>query len=206
METENNGIQPILTRQYHIPYEMFRSAFISFQNRHVHPRNYLLMAVFLAVAAIYGYFVVIGTEQQKPMYCMIVLFCVAMCAFQWYKPRKIRRNLMEAIRGLEEDLYEFRLYPAYLEIGTILPEEELTQEQQEADALFDDAPQENFSGTRIHYSNALKITEYSEYFIVYMVKSNFYVLPKKEFSEQETELLRTEFTKNLGKGFASRIK
>ena len=76
----------------------------------------------------------------------------------------------------------------------------------QADDLFDDTPQENFSGTRIYYSNALKVTEYSEFFIIYMKKSNFYVLPKKEFSEQETELLRTEFSKNLGKGFSKKMR
>lgn len=203
MNTENKGIQPILTKQYHIPYEMFRDAFTAFQKRYVHPRNYMLMAVFLAVACLYGYYVAIGTQQQKPVYCMIVLFCIVMCAFQWFKPRKIRRNLLEAVRGLEEDLYELRLFPEYLEIGTILPEEEVTQEQQEADELFEDVPQENFSGTRIYYSKALKITEHSEYFIVYMVKSNFYILPKKDFTAQETTLLRTEFAKALGKGFAA---
>ena len=196
----------MLTKQYHIPYEMFRNAFIAFQKQYVYPRSYVLMAVFLLIAGVYGYCVVEGTEQQRPIYCMIVMFCLVLAAFQWFNPRKIRRNLMEAIRGLEEDLYEFRLYPEYLEIGTILPEEELSQEQQEADDLFDDTPQENFSGTRIYYSNALKVTEYSEFFIIYMKKSNFYVLPKKEFSEQETELLRTEFSKNLGKGFSKKMR
>ena len=196
----------MLTKQYHIPYEMFRSAFTAFQKQYVYPRNYTLMAVFLLIAGVYSYYVVEGTDQQRPIYCMIIMLCLVLCALQWYNPRKIRRNLMEAIRGLEDDLYEYRLYPEYMEIGTILPDEELSGQQQETDELFDDVPQENFSGTRIYYSNALKVTEYSEFFIVYMKKSNFYVLPKKDFSEQETELLRTEFAKNLGKGFSKKMR
>ncbi len=201
-----NTAEPILKKQYHIPYEMFRSAFIAFQKRYVYPRNYLLMAILLAIACLYSYYVVEGTEQQRPIYCMIVLVCVVLCAFQWYNPRKIRRNLMEAIRGLENDLYEFRLCPESLEIGTILEEEASSEEEQETDALFDDVPKENFSGTRIFYSKALKVTEYSEYFIVYMVKSNFYVLPKTAFTEAEIELLRNEFSKNLGKGFYKKMR
>lgn len=196
----------MLTKQYHIPYEMFRSAFIAFQKKYVYPRNYLLMAIFLLIAFIYAYFTAVGTEQQRPLYCMIIMVCVIMCGFQWYNPRKIRRNLMESIRELEQDLYEFRLYPEYMEIGTILPEEDLASETQEADALFEDVPAENFSGTRIYYSKALKITEYREFFIVYMVKANFYILPKKAFSEEEIEVLRTEFEKNLDNGFQSKIK
>lgn len=196
----------MLIKQYHIPYEMFREAFTAFQKKYVYPRTYLLTCIFLLVAGIYAYAMAYGTEQQRPMYCMIIMVCIIMCGFQWYTPKKIRRNLMESIRGIEGDLYEFRLYPEYMEIGTILPEEELSAEEQEADALFDDAPQENFSGTRIYYSNALKITEYSEFFIVYMVKANFYVLPKKDFSEEEITLLREEFAKNLNKGYQSKIK
>ncbi len=196
----------MLTKQYHIPYEMFRNAFISFQKKYVYPRSYLLMAVFLLVAGIYAYFTAIGTEQQRPMYCMIIMVCVIMCGLQWYNPRKIRRNLMESIRGLEGDLYEFRLYPEYLEIGTILPEEEVSEDMQETDALFEDVPQENFSGTRMYYSKALEVTEYPEFFIVYIKKANFYVLPKNAFSEEELNLLRGEFSRNLNDGFQSKIK
>ena len=39
-----------------------------------------------------------------------------------------------------------------------------------------------------------------------MVKVNFYVLPKKAFSEEEIKTLREEFSKNLGKGYQSKIK
>lgn len=206
MDMEKNGAEPILTKQYHIPIEMFRSAFVAFQRKYVYPRNYAMMAVFLVVACIYAYYVVIGTDQQRPIYCMIILVCAVMIGFQWYNPRKVRRNLMQAVRELEDDLYELRIFPEYLEIGTILPDEEITEEQAEADALFEDVPQENFSGTRIYYSKALKVTEYRDFFIVYMVKVNFYVLPKKDFSEEEIKTLRETFSKNLGKGYQSKIK
>lgn len=196
----------MLTKQYHIPYEMFRDAFTAFQKKYVYPKSYLLTAVFLLVAGIYAYVMAYGTEQQRPLYCMIIMVCIIMCGFQWYTPKKIRRNLMESIKGIEGDLYEMRLYPEYLEIGTILPDEELSEDTQEADALFDDAPQENFSGTRIHYSKALLVTEYPDYFMVYIKKANFYILPKQAFSEEETALLRGEFSKNLNNGFQSKIK
>ncbi len=205
METENTVAQPLLTKQYHIPYEMFRNAFIAFQKKYVYPRTYAMMALLLAVAGIYSYYVVTGTDSQRPLYCMIIMFCLVLFALQWLCPRRIRRRLMEAIRDLEEDLYELHLYPEYLEIGTILPEEAISEEQEEADALFDDAPEGNFSGTRIHFSNVVKITEYSEFFIVYIKKSNFYVVPKKDFSEAEQNRMRDTFSARLGKGFASKI-
>ncbi len=206
METENTVVQPLLTKQYHIPFAMFRDAFAAFQKQYVYPRTYVMMALLLAVAGIYSYCVVTGTDSQRPLYCMIIMFCLVLCALQWLSPRRIRRRLMEAIRDLEEDLYEMHLFPEYLEIGTILPEEALTEEDQEADALFDDAPEGNFSGTRIHFSNVVKVTEYREFFIVYIKKSNFYVLPKSAFTDAELDMMRDTCSARLGKGFASRIK
>ncbi len=206
MESEKLSTTPILTKQYHIPIEMFRNAFIAFQRKYVYPRNYLIMAVFLMAGIIYAYQITVATEQQRPIYCMIVLFCILMIGLQWFNPRKVRRNLMNAVRELENDLYEVRIFSEYLEIGTILPDEEVSEEQEQADALFEDAPQENFSGTRLHYGKFMKVTEYRDFFIVYMVKVNFYVLPKKEFSEEEIKKLRETFSKNLGKGFANKMK
>ena len=39
----------------------------------------------------------------------------------------------------------------------------------------------------------MKIHEYPEYFLVYLDRSNFYVIPKKDFSEDETAQLRKIF-------------
>lgn len=206
METEKNGVSPLLRKQYHIPVEMFRNAFVAFQRKFVYPRNYVMMGIFLLAGVIYAWQVTQCSEQQRPIYCMIVVFCILMIGFQWYHPRKVRRNLMDAVKELEEDLYEFRLFPEYLEIGTILPEDELTEEQVQADALFEDEAQENFSGTRLHYSKSMKVMEYKDFFIVYMVKVNFYVIPKNAFTEEEIELLRSEFSKNLEKGFTNKVK
>ncbi len=199
MQNETPSI--LLEKQYHIPFALFKKAFTAFQKKYVYPRNYLVMAIFLLAAGIYCYFIITGTDSQRPMYCMVAMFCVLMAVLQWFNPRKIRRNLMEAVKEIEEDRYFLKIYPEYLEIGTILPEEEVSEETEAADALFDDAPKENFTGTRMHYNDEMRLTEYSDFFLLYQKKSMVYTIPKAAFSEEELEMLRVHFENKLGKHF-----
>ncbi len=198
MEETQQTILP--EKRYHISFEMFKAAFIAFQRRYVYPRNYLIIAILLIVCVIYTISILQSAAAEQPLYGFVILCCIVMCVFQWYNPRKIRRNLMEAVREIEDDTYILRIYPEYLEIGTLIPEEE-QQEEEASDELFDDTPEEQLSGTRIFYSKAFKITEYKEFFMAYQKRSMFYVIPKKHFSDAELDLLRQHFSSRLGKSF-----
>lgn len=195
--------KPMLEKEYRIPFSLFQDAFTAFQKRYVFPRTRIVMALLLIAAAIYSYFVVAGTDSQRPIYCMVVMVCLVCCAMQWYNPRKIRRNLMEGIREIEEDRYRLRVFADCLEIGTLLPPEELpSEEERAADALFDDEPQEDFTGTRIFYTKDIPITEYRDFFLIYLKKQMFYVVPKGDLTDGEIHMLRQLFSEKLGKGFA----
>ena len=190
----------LLEKQYKIPFDMFRDAFIAFQKKFVYPKSYAIMGVLAVVIGIYAYFIVYGGENvNRGLYCMIILFCLMMMAFQWINPRKIRMKLMEGVKEIEDDEYRLRIFPEYLEIGTILPPEDA--KAAETDDLFDDVPEEDFSGTRIHYNKGLNVVEYPAFFMIYQQKSMFYVVPKSAFSEEELEILRVHFSKRLDKTF-----
>ena len=190
----------LLEKQYKIPFDMFRNAFIAFQKKFVYPKSYAIMGVLAVVIGIYAYFIVYGGENvNRGLYCMIILFCLMMMAFQWINPRKIRMKLMEGVKEIEDDEYRLRIFPEYLEIGTILPPEDA--KAAETDDLFDDVPEEDFSGTRIHYNKGLNVVEYPAFFMIYQQKSMFYVVPKSAFSEEELEILRVHFSKRLDKTF-----
>lgn len=195
----------LLEKQYQIPFDMFRNAFIAFQRKFVYPKSYVIMGILAAVIGVYAYFIVYGGENaNRSLYCMIILFCLVMMAFQWMNPRKIRMKLMEGVKEIENDQYRLSVYPEYLEIGTILPPEEA--ESAESDDLFDDTPAENFSGTRIHYNKGMNVLEYPEFFMIYQQKTMFYVVPKSAFSEEELEILRVHFSKRLEKTFKTMRK
>ncbi len=191
--------KPLIEKQYRIPFAMFRTAFLAFQRRFVYPKNYCIMAVLLLVSVLYGYFIMTDDGANVPLYCMIILFCLVMAGIQWYNPRKIRRNLMEGVKEIEDDVYRLTIYPEYLEIGTMLPPEEQAPEEQ--DALFEDKPEEDFSGTRIYYNKGMHVREYETFFMIYQTKTMFYAVPKSAFTEEEMEIMRVHFSKRLAKTF-----
>ena len=200
-ENKNDGL--LLEKQYQIPFDMFRNAFIAFQRKFVYPKTYAIMGVLAVVIGIYAYFIIYGGENaNRSLYCIIILFCLVMMAFQWMNPRKIRMNLMEGVREIEDDQYRLRIFPEYLEIGTILPPED--KEAAGADELFDDTPEEDFSGTRIHYNKGMHMIEYPAFFMIYQQKTMFYVVPKSAFTEEELEIMRVHFSQRLEKNFSSK--
>ncbi len=202
MTEENKAL--LIEKQYKIPFAMFREAFTAFQKRFVYPRTYLVMGLLLVICCVYGYFIAYGSEgANRSLYCMIILFCLVMMGFQWYTPRKVRRNLMEGVRQIEDDKYRLRIYPEYLEIGTLLPPEDSTEDV--SDDLFDDTPEDNFSGTRIYYNKGMHVDEYREFLLIYQQKSMIYVVPKAPFSEEELEILRVHFSQRLEKTFTQRL-
>ncbi|MDE6731208.1 MAG: hypothetical protein K2J71_10600 [Oscillospiraceae bacterium] len=203
-QEQNSGI--LLQKRYQIPYELFKTAFTAFQKKFVYPRNYMMIAVLGIVCMIYAYFVVNGSESDRPMYCIVILCALLMIVFQILNPLKIRKNLMLAVREIENDQYQLTIYPEYLEIGTILPPEDAGNPgnipDSELDALFDDTPGENFSGTRIYYNKNLQVHEYPEFFMIYQQKTMFYVVPEAVFSEEELEILRVHFAQKLDQNFS----
>lgn len=141
----------LLEKSYHIPFSLFQSSFTAFQKKFVYPKAYLTISLLIVIIGIYSYFVINGTDSQRPVYCTVILVCIMLIGFQWYNPRKIRRNLLLAVKEIEQDSYRIRIYPEYLEIGTILPSED-TAGNSDTDDLFNDTPEDNFSGTRIYYN------------------------------------------------------
>lgn len=201
-QQEDSGI--LLQKCYQIPYELFKTAFMAFQKRFVYPRNYMIITVLGIVCMIYAYFVVTGSDSDRPLYCIVILCALMMMAFQIYNPKKIRKNLLLAVREIADDRYKLTIYPGYLEIGTILPLEETdpAQKYPDLDDLFDDIPEENFSGTRIYYNKNLRVQEYDAFFMIYQQKTMFYVVPKAAFSEEELEIMRVHFAQKLDKNFS----
>lgn len=199
-EHKTDGL--LLEQQYKIPFALFRDAFIAFQKEFVYPRTYAITGILALVIAVYAYFIINGGENaNRGLYCMIILFCIVMIVFQWINPVKIRMNLMEGVREIEDDEYRLRIFPEYLEIGTILPPEDKSAAA--SDDLFDDTPEEDFSGTRIHYNKGMHVIEYPAFFMLYQQKTMFYVVPKTAFSEEELEILRVHFSKRLEKQFST---
>ena len=208
--------KPALQREYHIPLPMFQEAFRSFQKKYVFPKNAFLSVILAAIAGVYIH-AAIKDNTQTMAYILIVI-CLAMIVTLWYRPLKIRGSLAEALKELENDIYELKLYDDKLTIRTEdapkpaeanETEEPAAQTEPESAAaeseteegfqkLFPETPAnadapEQIPPTEIYLDSNVKFHEYDTYFIVYLVKQNFYVIPKKDFSESEIGQLRAAF-------------
>lgn len=203
--------KPALQRTYHIPLPMFQEAFRNFQKKYVFPKNFVISLILAVIAGVYVH-AVIKDNTQTLAYLLIVI-CLAMIVSLWYRPFKMRKSLAEALKEIESDTYEMKLYSDKLTIRTEdapktaepaeITEPEVPQDAETEDAgdgfqkLFPDAPAdapEEIPPTEIYLDRDVKFHEFTDFFMVYLIKRNFYVIPKKDFSEDEIRQLRQAFS------------
>ncbi|MGN0622113.1 MAG: YcxB family protein [Porcipelethomonas sp.] len=195
----------LLEKRYQIPYETFGNAFRAFQKKFVYPRNNIMALILIVFAAVNV--VNISMGNGTTLGYVLVCVCLALAAVNWYNPRKLRRNLMESIKGIEGDVYSLKIYPDKLKIGTVL--EPVEDEKKEA---FEEAfegigePQEQIAESEIFLTKDVKIVEKEEFFLVYIKRAMFYVVPKENFTEEEITVMQLHFQKQLEKNFISDIR
>lgn len=196
-----------IQREYSIPFELFAKAFTLFQHKFVYPRCWCITVLLGAVIAVY-----VSAALKDPtntMTYLLIFACLAVIFIQWFNPRKIRRQLLAAIRELGDETYRLTVEQEQLTIATILPEPEAEEPEEEAreaaggDGFHDIFPEEppRLEDTVIPFGKHVKILETQELFLVYQVRSMFYVIPKDAFSPEENRQLSALFAEKLGRQF-----
>jgi hypothetical protein len=187
----------IVKKRYSIPYDMFGNAFTVFQKKFVYPRNTVMSIILLVAAAANVVNIVSGNGST--MGYVLIFACLGLAFVNWYNPKKLKRNLMESIKGIENDVYELTLMPDKLIIGTVLePLEGEENPKEEYEQVFDETPvKEEIAETEIFLTKDVVVIEKSEYFMVYLKRAMFYVIPKKDFSEEEVTIMQIHFQKQL---------
>ena len=125
-----------------------------------------------------------------------MVVCFAFAGINWYNPKRIRRTLMEGIKGLEDEKYRFELFESHIEISTLIPEKEDENDKENdinselEEELFGDSPDEVSESSKLYFNDRLKISEKDNFFMLYQLKELFYVVPKSDFSAEELEIFR----------------
>ena len=107
-----------MQREYSIPFELFAKAFTLFQRKFVYPRCWIITAFLGAVIVFY-----VSAALQDPgntLTYVLIFACLAVIFIQWYNPKKIRRQLLNAIKDLGDETYRLTVGEDELTIGTIL--------------------------------------------------------------------------------------
>ena len=192
-----------LEKEYKVPADTFRDAYLEFQKKYVYPKSYIYMAVFsvIAVALIIFGILAMHDASKKQKYIMYLAF-VAACVFafrEWYNPRKMRRNLTDSVRALGEPVYKIGVGEKFVDISTVSDDlsniaeaaetkEDGESEEEKADDITETDPLPE--KTRINIDDGFQLMEYDRFFLMLAGKEMFYILPKDGFSESELKIVR----------------
>lgn len=179
--TENNYR---FEKEYTIPFEIFREGYTAFQKKFVFPQANITAVAFIILAVIF----VVSIIQDASQYFayLLAMVCLAMAVRQWYNPRKLRRNLFESFQAMGETVYKISVSESYADISTVCTQKVEnfpdTEEEYEEESL----PEKS----RIPFDENFSMLEYEKFFLMFSGKTVFYIIPKENFSENETEILR----------------
>ena len=191
--------EALVKKRFSIPFELFGEAFTVFQKKFVFPRNRIMSVLLLIFAA--GNVLNIMYGNGETIGYVLVLVCIALAFINWYNPRKLKRNLMESVKGIENDVYTLTIYPERIVIGTVL-EPENEKEPEEYEEVFGEIPiKEDIADTEIYLNKNVKVIERKNFFMIYIKKSMFYVVPKETLTQEEIEIMNLHFQKQLDKNF-----
>jgi len=194
---------PLLSKQYGIPTSMYGTAFRVFQRKYVYPRNFIMTALFAGVG-IYYICQAFG-DMENMLYWLMTAVCLALIASLWYNPYKLRKNLIKSVENISDDIYRIEICNDDMTIEMIMPEAENVvsdaDEDTSVDTEFFSEPEKAPEKTVINFDSRTAVIEKQDFFLVYILKSVFYVIPKSAFDSSEISFMREHFEKKLGKNF-----
>ncbi len=203
--SENEDVEKIIeSKRYSIPFEMFEKAYTLFQKKYVYPRNIVMIILLIALAIGNAVNIIVGRATGILSY-ILIMACLALAAINWYNPKKIKKNLMQSIRGIENDVYTLDVLPDKIVIGTVIEpisENEQTEPEEYEEVFGEVSKKEEIESSDIYINNTLRVTERKEFFMVYIKKSMFYVIPKSVFTEDEIRKFAMYFAERIDKYFA----
>lgn len=171
---------PLTEIEYSIHLDEYDSAFLSFQKKYVYPKNWIMTVVFAIIIALYAQQLYMAPKDAFRW--VLVGMCIAMVAGTWLNTRSVRKKLMKSIKEIKDDSYTTKLYDTGVSI-LVNAEEEIYP-------------------TYITFAgDAPAVMDREDMFILYLKKRMFYVIPKKDMSEENKKLFAETFAEKLGKDY-----
>ncbi len=180
-----------LEKEYRLPAELFRDAYLEFQKKFIYPKSYVYMTLFIALGLgilIFGILSLHGaSNKQKYLVFLGSIVAMAFAMKEWFNPRKMRRNLTESVRTLGEPVYKISFADSFVDISTVADDlSDIPEEERENTEESDPLPEK----TRLSIDDSFQLLEYDRFFLILSGKEMLYILPKEGFSEAELEIVR----------------
>ncbi len=195
---KNNDEIPLISKKYSIPSSLYGTAFKVFQKKYVYPRNWIMTVLFLGIAGYY--FFCLASDMENIMYWLFAAVCLALTASLWYNPYKLRKNLVKSVENIVDDVYMLDIYETFMTVGMVQEQDTVTDAADDDDDFFA-SDKQKIQTTGIPLDSSIRIIEKPDFFIVYIVKSVFYIIPKNAFLPDEILKMQKHFEDKLGKNF-----
>lgn len=168
--------------KYSIHLDEYDSAFLSFQKKYVYPKNIIMSAAFVIIAALYGQ--QLYMDPTDTLRWFLFIMCFLLIGGMWFNTRKVRKKLMKSIKEIKDDTYTTKLYDTGISI------------------LVNTSEEEGIYPTYITFAEDNPIVMDKEnMFILYLRKKMFYVIPKKDMSDSDKKLFAETFAEKLDKDY-----
>lgn len=166
---------------YNVTLSEEEKAFKLFQKMYVRKQNIIKTIVLGLVMAVFIAQLVADPEHYLSM--LAVTVAAVGIFITWYNPVIIRKNLMKALKPLENDKYIFKLYDDAFSIETVIDESE-----------FEEGEERISPPPRIVWreKSDFCVKELDDIFVIIMKKETIYVLPKRCMDEEKQGLIRKE--------------
>ena len=178
----------LLEKEYTVSYDLFREAYRAFQKKYIYPKSYLFMGLFLILAADFIYAAV--KDPGNVFAYILIAACAAFAFREWFNPRKMRNNLVDAVREMGEPVYKICIAGDYVDISTVKAPVSAESDDNDEDIDFPDDIDPMPEHTRLEKNGDLEILEYDSFFLLLSGKNVFYIIPKEDLTEKELEIVR----------------
>ncbi len=196
MDVNNPAIKAKFT--YNISNDEEEVAFLTYQKKYVFKGTVIKSIIFALLACVFLFQAI-----TKPDYTLawgLFGICLAFIAFIWYNPYKIRKNLLLALKEIEDDRYEFELFEDFFSIRTILPDNKTEEEALDENLNGEKAEEEsNEIPPRLvyFYKEPVEVINHHKQFIIILKKQTIYTLPKRCMTDDEIKVLEDTFTEKI---------
>lgn len=171
---------PVIQKEYSIAPHMYDSSFKDYQRKFIFPINYIITAI-CAIIAIVG--IILAVKKTMALIVLSLVFIV-IAIIPWVNSTKVRKKFVQSMALVKDERLTAQFYDDGIIINKI-PKGSTMAERNVIDFSKDE----------------VKILDKRYYFIAYVNKSQFNIIPKKVFDATEETTLAKCFQKKLGNNY-----
>lgn len=176
----------LLEKEYSYDAETLREGIKIYQKKYVYPMAYVRFGIFILLSLNFAYGIATGPMNGSAGFFAVMFFvvCLALAFREIYNPLKIRRSISDSFAAAGSgSVYKISVREKEVEFSTV---SEIVCDDENEEAEDSDIPEECI----FPRDGSISILENDKLFVAAFAKTVYYIVPKKDFSEDELEIIR----------------